>query len=460
MIREPAQTKSRALPKGYALPHHYVVEDILGVGGFGITYRCRLEHTKEYAAVKEFFPPTLAYRQGDSYDLTILQGQETLFQRQMDHVMREARILMELSKLDAIVNIRDVFSANHTIYLVLDLVEGITLAQHVKEHGPLPYDELEALITPVMRALIQVHKKGFLHRDISPENLVLEPDHKLTLIDFGSATITADFSSKETTVILKKGYAPPEQYLPDGNLGPWTDVYSLCATMYYALTGSPPPEALQRYQGKALPALTDHAPLISWKAAVIERGLSLAETDRYPTMEQLYQSLLIPPLTLLSGQRNDSLKNESAKTVLPSALPKEAVKKSRKQNRLQKAGYLILLLLFSAVFLGIGMRLTKQTGNDAASTTREPAVSTTSSATKSSKEAATSTQNVTEQKKKEKKAATTTAASTRQTNQSSTTATPGSSTNSSKKTKTKKDSSKKDEFFKLTEEDPYESFSD
>ena len=177
-------------------------------------------------------------------------------------------------------------------------------------------------------------------------------------------------------------------------------------------------------------------------------------------MEQRYQSLLIPPLTLLSGQKNDSLKNESAKTVLPSALPKEAVKKSHKQNRLQKAGYLILLLLFSAVFLGIGMRLTKQTGNDAASTTREPAVSTTSSTTKSSKEAAASTQKVTEQKKKEKKAATTTAASTRQTNQSSTTATPGSSTNSSKKTKTKKDSSKKDEFLKLTEEDPYESFSD
>lgn len=309
----------RALPPGTILPHNYIIDTVLGEGGFGITYSASLQYTEERFAIKEYFPGNIAYRAttGQGASIVHYSGQQELFEKGRRHFLTEASVLRELRHLEHIVKVKDILEANGTIYLVMEFIDGITLKQYITENGAIPFDELFPLITPVMRDLIQVHKKGLLHRDISPDNLMLGTDNKLHLIDFGAADFKTAPDQQEMTVLLKSGFAPLEQYLSDGKLGAWTDIYGLCATLYYALTGFAPTESIRRLQSDNIPALADHAQIRSWQAAAIEKGIRLHAADRYPNMEELYQSLIIPPIAVSSKRASmeQSIKND--KTVIP-----------------------------------------------------------------------------------------------------------------------------------------------
>lgn len=230
------------LPPGTVLPHNYIIERVLGEGGFGITYCCKLRHTDEHFALKEYFPNHIAYRRIEQESSTVVPFPEhqELFERERRRFLTEASILQEFQQLEHIVGVKDIIEANGTFYLVMELIDGLTLKQYIKENEPLSFDELFQLIAPVLRDLIQVHKKGLLHGDISPDNLILGTDNQFHLIDFGSANLESMTEQESKTVILKHGFAPPEQYFPNGKLGPWTDVYGMCATIYYALTGMTP----------------------------------------------------------------------------------------------------------------------------------------------------------------------------------------------------------------------------
>lgn len=326
---------SRALAAGTALPHNYIIERVIGEGGFGITYACIHEHTNERVAIKEYFPSNIAYRltENDAQTIIPFDGQQELFERERRHFLTEASILLEFQHLKHIVGITDIFEENGTIYLVMEFVDGITLKKYIQDNEPMPFDELSSLITPVMRDLIQVHKQGLLHRDISPDNLILGTDNQLHLIDFGSADFESDGNAEMKTVILKSGFAPPEQYLSNGKLGPWTDVYGLCATIYFALTGFAPTESIGRLQKDELPSLSDHAQIRSWQATVIEKGLILQADKRYQTTDALYQAMIIPPIEV-SSQRmhNDNFVGVNDKTVIPSNYPYAPINEKKKSK--------------------------------------------------------------------------------------------------------------------------------
>lgn len=356
---------SRALPPGTLLPHNYIIESVLGEGGFGITYRCKMLHTEEYVAIKEYFPCSISHRIAKNQMIVPNNGQQELFCQEKNHVLTEAGILLEFQHLEHILSAKDILEANGTIYLVTEYINGITLKQYVRENETLSFDELSKLITPVMRDLIQIHKKGLLHRDISPDNLILGTDNQLHLIDFGSADFASTVEEETKTVILKSGFASPEQYQPSGKLGAFTDVYGLCATMYFCLTGLIPSDSVSRLKKDELPPLSDYAQIRSWQAKVIEKGLALHAGDRYQTMEALYQAIIIPPVEI-SAQKTSNIKSsKDDKTLISSRYFIQEDKTSQHAEhkphiflQLLKNGYMIGSFILILALLYIGMQRT------------------------------------------------------------------------------------------------------
>ncbi len=289
---------SQSLPAGTVLKDNYIVDAYLGAGGFGITYAGTCRSTGDAIAIKEYFPAGLANREyvDGRARVSCFEGQaERSFQKGRRRFLHEAEILRQFQELPSIVSVLDVFEENGTAYLVLEHIEGITLKRYIAENGVLSTEALLPLFSPVIHALSRVHSAGLVHRDISPDNLMIGLDNRLHLIDFGAASYENLNESKTMTIILKSGYAPPEQYLTDGRVGSWTDVYGMCATLYYALTGSTPPESIRRIQNDTLPPLAGRAAILPWQAQAIHRGMSLQIAGRYKNMEQLYQALTTAP---------------------------------------------------------------------------------------------------------------------------------------------------------------------
>ena len=159
--------------------------------------------------------------------------------------LEEARTMAKMEKQQVIVGVRDFFETNNTAYIVMEYIEGTTFTELVAQRGGrIPPEELFALIEPLFNALANLHRLGLIHRDISPDNLMLE-DGEVRLIDFGCAR-DIERGNETLTITLKHGYAPIEQYQTSGGQGPWTDVYALCATIYFCLVGQKPPQALNR----------------------------------------------------------------------------------------------------------------------------------------------------------------------------------------------------------------------
>lgn len=340
---------SHILPTGTELPHNYIIDKILGEGGFGITYSGTFVPTGERVAIKEYFPSGLAHRESSPKHEALvvpLYGMKESFEKGRQHFLNEASILKEFQNLNSIVSVKDVIETNGTVYLVMEYIDGITLKQYVKENGALSFQELLPLMKPVIQALVHVHRQGLIHRDISPENLMVGIDNQLHLIDFGAASIENGHDEKTMTVILKSGYAPPEQYLSDGKQGAWTDIYALCATMYMTLTGFAPPESIRRIQKDELPSLAEHADITSWQAAAIEKGMNLNAAERFQNMESLYQALIIPPIEMDSKRRSYQNALEENKTVM-----KNNANTRKKQKPLYTG--LLVAFLFAVIFMGI-----------------------------------------------------------------------------------------------------------
>ena len=286
-----------ALVPSSCLKHRYIIKDVLGEGGFGITYSGRDKTTEKHVAIKEYFPSGLAVRteQADDFLLCPVSGKrEELFLHGRQRFLNEAKILKEFQHLEGIVSVYDVFEENNTAYIVMEYIEGLTLGQYIEENGCLCFAELVPLITPVMQDLSAVHKKKLIHQDISPDNLILGIDNRLHLIDFGAAS-HENISGGQHTVILKAGYAPPEQYISDSRTGAWIDVYALCATMYFALTGSPPSEAIHRLEQESLEFPDTVTDMLPWQKAALEKGLHIRMSRRFCNMEELYDAIMYAP---------------------------------------------------------------------------------------------------------------------------------------------------------------------
>jgi serine/threonine protein kinase len=232
------------LPTGTRVDH-YIVREVLGAGGFGITYLAEHEALGKQYAIKEYFPNAYSYRQGRTVRPT--STNEGTYKWGLERFVSEARSLAKF-KHPAIVDVTSIFEANGTAYIVLGYEPGLDLGNWLKQLGrPPTQEELDRLLTPLLSALDEVHRHHMMHRDISPDNLLIRDDGRPVLIDFGSARESIRGRARALSAIVKHGYSPPEQYTSRPELqGPWTDIYALSATLYRAISGKLPAEATER----------------------------------------------------------------------------------------------------------------------------------------------------------------------------------------------------------------------
>ena len=288
-------TVKDSLPVFSILAGKYLLGAPLGKGGFGITYIAMHLPDEKIVAIKEFFPANLAVR--DTNNETVVPADDTkavYYRTGMKSFSEEGRILYLLSDIEHVVHVAEQIQANNTTYLVMEYVPGISLKKYMKQQQKL-FSEQETLtlMQPILIAMQAMHQKGILHRDISPENLMLSPDNTLTLIDFGAARTFSRSDDDNLTVILKRGYAPEEQYHSNSRQGPWTDLYAVCAVMYQMLTGILPQEASARAEEDHLTPVSriEGLSLSPSTCATLEKGLQMDPMERYPDIGALMKVL-------------------------------------------------------------------------------------------------------------------------------------------------------------------------
>ena len=223
----------------------YEVLSVLGQGGFGITYRARDAHLDRDVAIKEYLPSALAIRKGGTAVLprSTEIAEDFVWGRQ--RFLEEAKTIARLGNAPAVVRVYDFLEAHGTAYVVMQLLEGETLAARLKREVRLPQAAIERIVYPLLDGLEQIHDIGFLHRDIKPANIMLSADGAPTLIDFGASRIAVGGRTQLLTAVFTPGYGAPEQ-ATSGRQGPWTDIFGLAATLFNCVTGKPPPSVLDR----------------------------------------------------------------------------------------------------------------------------------------------------------------------------------------------------------------------
>jgi len=270
-----------ALPEGYVL-EGYRIEGLLGAGGFGLTYRAREIELGRLVAIKEYLPNGVAGREtGASAIHVISDAAQSEYDYGLSRFRDEAQTLVAFRHPN-IVTVLRFFQANTTAYLVMDYVEGESLEAILKREGPMPEEKLRGLLGPLLDGLQNIHEAGFLHRDIKPDNIVLRESGAPVLIDFGSARLAPGAAGTGMTAIVSGGYAPIEQYTTHGKQGPWSDIYGLGATLYQAVTGHAPPEAIARADSDAyiLAGAAARGTYSGGLLAAIDAALALRLEDR------------------------------------------------------------------------------------------------------------------------------------------------------------------------------------
>jgi peptidoglycan hydrolase-like protein with peptidoglycan-binding domain len=258
----------------------YEVVAVLGQGGFGITYRARDAQLGREVAIKEYLPLALAVRQ----DGTTVQPRSTTaaqdFAWGRDRFVAEGRTLASLQNAPGIVRVFDFLEANGTAYIVMQLLQGETLESRLQA-GTLPPAAVDRILWPLLDGLEQVHNAGFLHRDIKPANILLDAAGHPTLIDFGASRAAVAGRSAALTAVFTPGYAAGEQ-MTSAKQGPWTDIYSLSATLYHAITGAAPPSAFDRMLDDEYQPLARKAPPGFGRGLLVglDAGLSVRASDR------------------------------------------------------------------------------------------------------------------------------------------------------------------------------------
>lgn len=239
------QTLHNALVPGARIDS-YEIAGILGVGGFGITYKGYDHQLHCDVAIKEYLPHGLALRTRDGSTVIPRSDDDSkYYQYGLERFLDEARILAKF-KERSIVRVSRFLEANGTGYLVMDYEDGESLAERIKQKGTLSEKEIRALLVPVLQGLRAVHAKGIMHRDIKPSNIFLRQDDSPVLLDFGAARQALGEQTRTLTGIVTPGYGPFEQYGALGRQGPWTDLYALGATLYHCIAAQAPPESPDR----------------------------------------------------------------------------------------------------------------------------------------------------------------------------------------------------------------------
>ena len=281
-----------ALRAGTVLNDRYIVGRVLGQGGFGITYLALDTQLNAKVAIKEFMPGEIATRQGTTVSV-LAENRSEEFTYGAERFQEEARTLAKFIGNPNIAGVSSYFDENDTSYFVMDYIEGISFKTYIANHGgKISVEETLNVMIPVLRALTAVHAEGFIHRDVTPDNIYITKDGMVKLLDFGSARYSIGDKSKSLDVILKVGYAPKEQYIRRSRQGPFTDVYSCAACFYAALTGFLPPESLERMDEDTLVPISQCVIEIpEYLDKAILKGLAVQPEDRFQSAAEFLDAI-------------------------------------------------------------------------------------------------------------------------------------------------------------------------
>ena len=329
--------------KNEIIMDRYEILAEIGSGGFATTYKA-MDHSLDIpVAIKAFHKHTGA---------------------SMDEAVKEAKIAAGLYELEGIASARDFFWYKETPCIIMDYVDGTSIKDYVREHGRIRGDKMLILIKPLLQSLIKIHEKGILHRDISADNILLTEDGRLKLIDFGAARLSQNAQGDEYTIIFKRGFAPIEQCSAGGKQGSWTDVYGICATMYYMITGIVPDDSVSRLiEDKLLPLeRIDGVRLTPQAMSCIMKGLAVRPEKRFQSMSEFYTALYAAkPSTLANILNNTTIqggKVENGEANFTEKLLEDmelsiSHKKSRRKKQIIIGAVVAVLLILSGSIWGI-----------------------------------------------------------------------------------------------------------
>ena len=281
------------LKNGTIIRDRFEIVDLIGRGGFCFTYKAYDRVLGVDVAIKEYFPHGVASREGGN-TVTVFTEQDALtFDKGKKRFLREARGLAQFKEHPNVVSIYDFFEDFGTAYIVMEYLRGRNLREYLKEaNGPLSDEFVYELARRVCDTLSDVHAKGIIHRDISPDNIFYCDNGNVKLIDFGALNQQTHESSDTVTVILKQGFAPVEQYYKDGKQGPWTDIYALGATLYNLSTGRVPQESVARMEQDNLVAPHNINPRLSKNFSIaIMKAMSISKQDRFKNTKDFKKAL-------------------------------------------------------------------------------------------------------------------------------------------------------------------------
>lgn len=309
----PPPVDAAALPAGYRI-NEYEIERTLGGGGFGITYLARDGNLDLPVAVKEYFPNDVATRGPDQSVRVRTEGEDgqASYDWGLERFLDEARALAAFRHPN-IVRVLRYFRANGTAYIVMEYESGLSLKRWVPQNAPLTQRSLLSVIYPLLDGLESVHKLGFLHRDIKPDNIYVRADGTPVLLDFGAARRVS--TDRDMTNIVSPGFAPFEQYHSQGNQGPWTDIYSLGAVMYWMTTGKKPVESASRVKQDAMLPASSLAEVSVYGSALlhaIEWAMHPDEGKRPQTVAQFRAAIQ-------GSEKPGGASEATARTAVPPA---------------------------------------------------------------------------------------------------------------------------------------------
>lgn len=281
---------------GTVLRERYVVGTTVGFGGFGITYRAWDKVLDKKVAVKEFYPNGVVNRIPEEKEVIVYSGNRANeFQGGKVRFLAEARNMARFNTHENIVNVYEFFEENNTAYIVMEFLEGVSYKQYIAANGgTVSVDVSVNVALSVLDALKEIHRVKIIHRDISPDNIFMVPveagtdRYKVKLIDFGAARFASGQEEKTLSIILKPGYAPPEQYRSRSRQGPWTDIYAVGAVLYRSVTGKIPDESVNRMvedhvvsPNVLVPELPQHLNDCIMRAIALNQELRFQNVDQF-----------------------------------------------------------------------------------------------------------------------------------------------------------------------------------
>lgn len=330
-----ASRESFQLRPGIVLKGHYRLGKVLGYGGFGTTYLAWDETMRRTVAIKEYLPTIFATRGAEHTMVTVYGGAKAeQFDKGRQQFLEEARKLARFTGHESIVGVYDFFEENGTAYIVMEYLDGETLTEYLRRERRMTFEAALRVITPILKALQDVHKEGIIHRDIAPDNIRITKDGKIKLLDFGAAREASVNHSHSLSVIYKPGYAPEEQYQSRGEQGPWTDVYALAATFYRMITGTKPAPALERLVNDTLiPPSELGVRITKNQETALLNALNVRRENRTQSAEAFLQEL----------QSDTDVARITGGTELSAGKKKKG-----------ESGKIILIILLALVLLGGG----------------------------------------------------------------------------------------------------------